>query len=151
MSAPAGPTGITGTKGLQGRRGWIGPPLGPTGPVYATGPSSNAVLTIVTPGSSNIALSTADFGTYYNITPAVSTGTLTVTFPSITEYNPVPEQQGMFWAFRNNGATSVTITFVGGTITYLGNSAQTQYYLAVGQGISVTYGGALAGTSYIVY
>jgi hypothetical protein len=146
-----GPTGITGAYGLQGRRGAIGPPLGPTGPAYPTGSSSNLVLTVVTPSSSNISLSASEFGTYYNITPTATTGALTVTFPSITENFPVSEQQGRPWVFHNNCGTSVTITFVGGTVTYLGDNYSTQFYLAIGQGISITYGGALSGTSYIVY
>ena len=147
----AGPQGMTGPQGLQGRRGKIGPPFGPTGPTYPTAPSSNVTIPIVRPSTSNISLSEAGMGTYYNITPLASTGTLTVTFPAITETFPVPEQQGRPWVFHNNCGTSVTITFVGGTITYLGNSFATQFYLAVGQSISITYGGAAAGTSYIAY
>jgi len=147
----AGPQGITGPQGLQGRRGKIGVPFGPTGPTYPTAPSSNVTIPIVTPSSSNISLTEAGMGTFYNITPLASTGALTVTFPAITETFPVPEQQGRPWVFRNNCGTSVTITFVGGTITYRGSSSATQFYLAVGQGVSITYGGAASGTSYIAY
>ena len=146
-----GPQGMTGPQGLQGRRGKIGVPFGPTGSTYPTAPSSNVTLSITTPSSSNITLTEAGMGTIYNISPLASTGVLTVTFPSITETFPVPEQQGRPWVFHNNCGTSVTITFVNGTITYLGSSSATQFYLAIGQGISVTYGGAASGTSYIVY
>jgi len=129
----------------------IGPPLGPTGPSYVTGASSNRTITVVTPSSSNITLDMSGVGTYYNITPTASSGTLTVTFPTITENFPVPEQQGRPWVFHNNCPVSVTITFVGGTVAYLGNNYSSQLYLAIGQGISLTYGGAASGTSYIVY
>jgi hypothetical protein len=147
----AGPQGLTGPQGLQGRRGKVGVAVGPTGPTYATAPSSNVTLSIATPTNSNITLDLVGYGKVYNITPLASTGTLTVTFPTITENFPVPEQQGRPWVFHNNCGTSITITFVGGTITYLGDSFATQFYLAIGQSISITYGGAAAGTSYIAY
>ena len=146
-----GPQGMTGPQGLQGRRGKIGAPFGPTGPTYPTAPSSNVTLSIVTPATSNITLDMSGYGTYYNITPPASVGSLIVTFPAITENFPVPEQQGRPWVFRNNCGTSITITFVGGTITYRGSSTATQFYLAIGQGVSITYGGAASGTSYIAY
>jgi hypothetical protein len=141
--------GITGANGLQGRRGMTGSPFGPTGPPI--GPTGNApLLTIVTPSSSSISLTQAGLGTKYDITPAASVGTLTVTFPPITELFPVPEQRGQGWSFQNNCGTSVTITFVGGTVVSYGVNS-TQYYLAVGQGVSITYGGADTGMSFIVY
>lgn len=145
----AGPTGITGAYGLQGLRGLAGPPIGPTGPPVV---NTTMTLNVNTPSSSNIVLTTANFGTIFNITSnATTNGLLTITMPTTSltyprtvELFPAPEQAGMWWAFRNNTASSVTVTFVNDDLAYGSPQNLSVAYLAQGNGFSLTYNGSNA-------
>ena len=149
MSGPTGPTGITGQTGMQGLRGPPGTPYGPTGPPYVT---TNNRLTIVTPNSSTIQLTLANLGTYYNLTSNATTdGNITVSFPlcnaaypETNELLPTPEQSGTFWRFRNNYSTYIVLNFSNGTVTSSIGSNSSRFYIAPGQGVSITYDGSNA-------
>jgi len=149
MSGPTGPTGFTGPYGMQGLRGQRGPPLGPTGPPFV---ATVGRLTVVTPSSSTIQLTVGNLGTYYNITSnATSDGNITISFPlcnatylETNELFPAPEQAGAFWRIKNNYSSYLILTFSNGTVSYPGASNATTYYLANGQGTSITYDGSNA-------
>jgi hypothetical protein len=143
MSGPTGPTGITGPIGLQGFRGWKGVGYGPTGPPHRSSPY---VLKIQSPTGSTITLTEASAYTFYNI--AVQS-TTTIVFPGRTESYPLPEQAGLFWVFRNNTPSTITLNFSNGTVDCMGNTAATTLDILKGNGTTIAY--ASNTTGYIAF
>lgn len=139
MSGSTGPTGLTGANGLQGFRGPRGEPYGVPGPGYS---SSSTFLKIASPSGSTITLTEASFYTFYNI--AVQS-TTTVVFPTRSESYPLPEQAGVFWVFRNNTASSITLNFLNGTVDFEGTQARTTLTIPIGSGITIAYSSNITG------
>ena len=143
MSGPVGPTGITGPYGLQGFRGTKGAGYGPTGPPHRSCPT---LLKIQSPTSSTITLTEASAYTFYNI---ASQATTTIVFPGRSESYPLPEQAGLFWEFRNNTGSTITLNFSNGTVDCAGNTAATTLDIPKGNGVTVAYSSNITG--YIAF
>jgi hypothetical protein len=139
MSAPQGPTGLTGANGLQGFRGPRGEPFGIPGPSYT---SSSKFLKIESPSGSTITLTEASFYTFYNI---AAQSTTTIVFPTRSESYPLPEQAGVFWVFRNNTGSSITLNFSNGTVDFEGVEARTTLTIPIGSGITIAYSSNITG------
>ena len=143
MPGPTGPTGYTGPTGLQGFRGWKGNAFGPTGPPHRSCPT---LLKIQSPTSSTITLTEASAYTFYNI---ASQATTTIVFPGRSESYPLPEQAGLFWVFRNNTSSTITLNFSNGTVDCAGNTAATTLDILKGNGVTVAYSSNITG--YIAF
>jgi hypothetical protein len=107
---PTGPTGILGPQGLQGKQGPVGQPFGPTGQSIPYLGSSTK-LQVYRPTASPITLTSTYSSGFYNLYSI--TGSITVNLPSNSATYPLSEQAGMFWWFKNNSGSSITLTFVG--------------------------------------
>jgi hypothetical protein len=107
---PTGPTGILGPQGLQGKQGPVGKPFGFTGQNFSYN-SASAKLQIYSPSSSPITLTSTYRSGFYNLYSV--SGTITVNLPSNSATYPLSEQVGMFWWFKNNSGSSITLTYVG--------------------------------------
>jgi hypothetical protein len=104
VNGPTGATGIQGPQGLQGKQGPYGPSIGQTGQPWTTIPT----VYLLTPTTSTIYLEPiTTLYNLYGIGPNI-----TVNLPNYAVF-PVPENTGVFWAFRNNTASTVTLTFTG--------------------------------------
>ena len=133
MSGPVGPTGIAGPYGLQGFRGPKGAGYGPVGPTYYSSPTT---LTIQSPTTSTITLTEANAYIFYNIAVEPTT---TVVFPTRTETYPITEQTGLFWVFRNNTPSVITLNFSNGVVDCKGNPEATTLDIPKGNGTTIAY------------
>jgi hypothetical protein len=144
MAGNQGPTGITGAYGLQGFRGPKGQAYGPTGPSYNTLPST---ISIQSPTGTTITLTEANLYTFFNIAVQPTT---TLVFPiTRTENFPLPEQAGMFWVFRNNTSSIITLNFSNVTVDCSGNPNATTLDIPKGNGVTIAYASNI--TRYIAF
>lgn len=63
----------------------------------------------------------------------------TTAVETTNEAYPTPEQEGSFWAFKNNCYFTVFITFSNGSVTYKGVTGTTSIGLESGNGLTILY------------
>lgn len=136
-------TGGTGPTGPQGNAGPQGPPNGLPG---AAGPgfySSSTRLTITSVSSgTSLAFSNGSSSTYYNIIPTAAITTLSNASPGATV-------AGMFWVFRNNTASMITIgTLTNITVSYAGSASASTLFIGSGNSLTIVSAG---GSSFIAF
>jgi hypothetical protein len=144
MAGNQGPTGITGAFGLQGFRGPKGLPFGVTGPSYR---NLNSTIAIQSPTETTITLTEGNVYTFFNIAVQPTT---TIVFPiTRTETFPIPEQAGMFWVFRNNTSSIITLNFSNATVDCSGNPTASTLDIPKGNGVTIAYASNI--TRYIAF
>ena len=142
MDGYQGPGGSVGAVGPTGHTGWPGPQGPPYGPDGGGFYSSSTRLSVVAVASSTgITFTPQQSGSYFNIT---STGPINSLTPNTngTVFTP-----GMYYVFRNNTASTITIATFGGTLAcYNGGSAPP---VTIGVGNSMTLV-AVGGTTFVI-
>jgi len=137
FNGPQGFPGCTGPNGLQGT------PYGPPGTTFY----KSGTIPVPTDAGYSVTLLTSPSGSYFTI----SRDQITIDF---TSYTPSPStDSGVFWTFKNNYGSSVTIVFsftfgtngipstssTGGGVYYNGNPTATFMAVAPGAGFTLVY------------
>jgi hypothetical protein len=92
-------------------------------------------------------LSEGNVYTFYNIAVQPTT---TIVFPTTrSETFPVPEQAGMFWVFRNNTSSIITLNFSNATVDCSGNPTASTLDIPKGNGVTIAYASNI--TRYIAF
>lgn len=140
-----GPQGALGKTGPTGQTGWPGPqgpPYGPAGFGFYNANTRLVTSTLV--GVSRLDISPTTSGTYFNL----QSGTPN-TIRSVAGSGYL---QGMYWVFRNNTGSDITITTLTGvSIASTNGAAFSSYNFKAGLTITLVAAATPTNTTFVVF
>jgi hypothetical protein len=133
---PTGPTGLTGTQGTQGT------PFGPIGAGFYSG--NTRLVTSNFSSGSQITLTSATRGTYFNVTSATPVSALRTTGSGFT--------RGMYWVIRNNTASQITISNVTNmTLAFTNGATAPPFAIRENSTATLICAGEPTSTTFVVF